>query len=231
MFASVDVARSLFKARKTLIEMFQYRGYEDTPEQLNEEAYTKLWSTQTLIHVKNALSFTVSKKGNEIDIIHVRFLHIPDNSSQTSIDKNTIEVNVKMILTNVSSNIQTIYFVSPLSLTTMASKRMNEVEVAYGKVKIRMIDELLVQNNITKNGLVPKQYILSKKERARLREELKQSEDDEKWFALPEIKTSDPMMIFIGAHAGDIICSERKSRSGREGEIEKYYRRVVASLS
>lgn len=79
--------------------------------------------------------------------------------------------------------------------------------------------DLLVEINVLKHSLVPKHVILSEEEKQKLLEKFNISSEQ-----LPKISTSDPVVNFLGAKAGDILKIERKSPTAGE---TLYYRLVI----
>ena len=95
--------------------------------------------------------------------------------------------------------------------TRMAKQLMTEKEIQ------AISEESLPPFNIFEHDLVPKHFILSKKEADELLQKYRI-----KPYQLPLIKKNDPTIIFIGGQPGDIVKIIRKSLTAGEAVYFRY---------
>jgi DNA-directed RNA polymerase I, II, and III subunit RPABC1 len=204
----MNAALRLFKARKTIYEMFRDRGYtKNVPLHEKSVEHFMGWLQQ---HDQKALTLTFSKgekhamvffpEAEKVGVAYIRDMF----DAMASINACTVGV---------------IVYVD--SITPFAKQEIRKLCAQYS-IDMQSFKRLHLQFNLTRHTKVPPHTILSKEEKDQLL--MRYNVPLEK---LPYLPLSDPIAQYYGAKKGQVMQVQRTSPEGHPYYI---YRCVTRKL-
>jgi DNA-directed RNA polymerase I, II, and III subunit RPABC1 len=178
---------TIYKVRKTLIELLTDRGYNMNP-------------------IDNVVleDFTVMYEENNYDVVDVdkKIVGFFFKESKT-FGKKDLDNVIDTILTTYDEDIHIIIVLKDKYNITIEKELANDI---YKNVEIFLFKELYI--NITKHTLVPKHIPLSQEEITNVLKKYNLTKSQ-----LPKISTKDPLTHYYGLKSGDMFKIIRSSSS------------------
>ena len=204
----MNAALRLFKARKTIYEMFRDRGYTIRIP-LHEKSVEHFMGWLQQQHDRKALTLTFFKGEKQAMVF------FPEEE----------KVGVAYIrsmfatLTKRYCAVGTIVYID--NITPFAKQEIRKLSKEH-QVEVQMFKQLHLQFNITRHKKVPPHLILSKEEKDKLLMQYNVPLDK-----LPYLPLSDPIAQYYGARKGQVV---RVQRTSPEGHPYYVYRCVTRKL-
>lgn len=199
----------LYKSRKTILEMLYDRGYKTAfQEHLTYEEFCDKFcydSDDSEEKIKDRMTLVFEKDGIKIKIYWYR--------------NRKLGAEFRDIIQELENEkIKNAIIITELSVTPHAKQTLKGLKLQGICIDVFLLKE--TQINISKNRLVPTHIVCSNEEKVKLMKIYKVNRNQ-----LPSIKSTDPMVKYLGAKKGQLIKIIRESEV-MKGEKTNSYRIV-----
>ena len=188
-----DINYRLWKSRETVIKMLITRGYDEAEEYSLDYETFKQWAEEgetDIRAIKEALTLIFIKEKKNVLV--------------TWLSDAKLGENLQLILSKMGSNITRAIVIVDVGVTPSAKAIIKTL--AKKKIYIDVFTITETQFNLIDHEYIPKHEIKTKKEKKSLLKAYGITQAD-----MPHIKTTDPVIKYLGATKGQLIKITRES--------------------